>query len=424
MNTELDDTSHPMIFRKEQIDDFLHRMDVASTFDGPDGQIFHDDYINLVLEEIQAKETDLTEARVAIEMYVISNLAKTPDNVMFMRLHDAIQPIIQSVIDIEIKMYGKPKYIVSKATTDASAWRIDGVTESSIHNINLPPDVAEEVRKYSFITIKETEVPTLPDKEMGINDYRRSFFSALEVGDQDSEDLEKKWLEDFKKESVFDFIDKIVYASNFHDQVSITYTKQLGDYCLYGDVVGGAVERDDKALDYERECSIIEPDLAPDEFITTARDASLRALFTVLLLTEPGNNSLFDVLCDHRAGADKDWKRDHMDLNVIDDRIKSVESLIKLYGKHPIFTEDLEPLKFIFQACEPELRNHFYIAMNDFASYYEERNFHKSALNCYLLKEYLSSMDGVKVEPKVPQETTETTTVAPTDTSSGVYIED
>lgn len=428
MNTELMDDSRPMLFRKEQIEDFLHRMDVASTFDGPDGTLLHDDYINLVLEEIQAKETDLTDARVAIEMYVVSNLAKTPDNVMFMRLHDAIQPIIQSVIDIEIKMYGKPKYVVSKATTDASAWRIDGVTESTIHNINLPPDVAEEVKKYSFITVKETEMPTLPDKKPDINDYRRGFFSALVVEGEDSESLEEKWLENFSKESIFDFIDKVIYASNFHDQVSLTITTQLEDYCLYGDIVGGMCERDEKALEYERECNIIETDLTPDEFITTARDSSLRALFTVLLLTEPNNNSLINVLCDHQVNIDKDWKRDHMDLDVADNRIKSIKSLIKLYGKHPIFTEDLVPLKFVFQACEPELRNHFYVALNDFASYYEERHFHKSALNCYLLKEYLANMEGVAkesaVETTVAVESTETTTVAPIDTSSGLYIED
>jgi hypothetical protein len=425
MNIELVDTSRPMIFRPEQIENFITSMTVAATFEGPDGTTYHDDYINLVLDEVTASEADLSDARVAIERYVVSNLAKEPDNVMFMRLHDSIQPIIKAVIDIEIKMHGKPKYIVSKANTNATAWRLDGVTDSPIHNINLPPDVAEEIKKYSFLTVtEEVAFPTLPNKEQDINDYRRSFFSALEVGDQKSEDVEKKWLENFEKEAVFDFLDKVIYASNFHDQISLTFTNQVETYCLFGDFFGSANGRDEKALAYEQECNIIEPELSPDEFITTARDASLRALFTVLLLTEPNNNSLVDVICDHHQSVDKEWTRDHMDLDVTDERIKCVKSLIKLYGKHPIFTEDFESLKFVFQACDQALRNHFYVAMNDFASYYGERNFHKSALNCYLLKEYLANMEGVEVKSKVASESSETTTVAPTDTSSGVYIED
>lgn len=408
---ELD--NQPKIFRKQQVADFLHQLDIASTFDGPDGTIYHDEFINMVMDEVQANETDLSEARVAIEQYVVSNLAKTPDNVMFMRLHDAIQPIIQAVIDIEIKMYGSPKFIVSKANSDASAWRIDGGAQTPIQNVSLPQDVADEVKKYSFINITETP-PTLPEKTQDINDYRRSFFTKIENHDKDQSINEELWLKNFENEAVFDFLDKVIYAANFHDQVSMAVIENLTEYCIHG-TLNGIQRRNDKALAYEAECNIPEIELAPDEFIMTARNSSLRALFTVLLLSEPEENSLKKVI-------QSDLKDTERTIDVV--KADCLQSLIKLYAKHPIFKKDVTSLELVFQAIDEELRGHFYTALNDLASYYEERHFTASALNCYLLKEYLA--DLLKLQSKEEESKAEAVKTGPDAvviSSAGIFIE-
>ena len=325
-------------------------------------------------------------------------------------------------------MHGKPKYIVSKANSDASAWRLVG-DSSPIHNIHMPPDVAEEVKKYAFTSVREEDIPTLPEKEDNISDYRRSFFKAIEAKDEDSEALEKEWLKNFENEIIFDFLDKAIYAANFHDQVSLAVVEQLTEYCLFGSL-NDVDRRSEAALTYERECAIPEVELTPDEFITTARNASLRALFTALLLSEPDEGSLNKTIIDYMT--DKGDKRTSDDPDMQDELTACnqslfracIKSLIKLYAKHPIFTVDVSSLKLVFQAVEPELRNHFYIALNDWASYYGERHFYNSARNCYLLKEYLADMEGVKVEEVIALKSSKTLSVTIADTTTGIYIEE
>jgi len=186
-------TDTPLIFREEQIKNFVLKLKEAATFTGPNNEPFIDEFIEAVLEEVQARESDLSTARVAIEKYVIGNLAKQPDDILMMRIHDNIQPIIDEVIQIEIRMYGHPKYVVSKANNNAEAWSLEALKQNPITNIQLPQDVVEEVSKYNFTTVKE--IPTLPDSEPNINDYRSSFFEELADGE-----TEESWMEKFQEE--------------------------------------------------------------------------------------------------------------------------------------------------------------------------------------------------------------------------------
>lgn len=433
----MDKSNFPKVFRKAQIEDFVEQMKRAATFLGPDGQEFHDSYIDTVLEEVQADEADLTSARVAIEQYVLTELAKDPGNVMFMRLHDSIQRPIQEVIDIEVLMYGQPRYIVSKANKDASAWMVGGAAELGIQNVSYPQDIATEIAKYGFVGVEEKDYPVLPEEAPDINNHRRSFFAPVDSADEEGgkKDAELDWYKNFENEIVFNFLDTVIYAANFHDQVSMGITRLLEDYLLKGEVSGG--KRDEKALEYEHDCYIPEVELTPVEFITTAANSSLRALFTAFQLTSTLKEKFIaflekpESIEDHFADYEE-LSTDEKEDAVAEVYVLAITALVKLFGKHPIFEKDMVYLEHVLDFVNDDLKKHFYVALNDWSDYYEERGFYVSSRNCQLLKNHLAENGGQPEEAK--EETPEEEAMEPTketekpiDVSSaaarGIYFE-
>jgi hypothetical protein len=384
-------TDTPLIFREEQIKNFVLKMKEAATFTGPNNEPFIDEFIEAVLEEVQARESDLSTARVAIEKYVIGNLAKQPDDILMMRIHDNIQPIINEVIQIEIRMYGHPKYVVSKANNNAEAWSLEALKQNPITNIQLPQDVVEEVSKYNFTTVKE--IPTLPDSEPNINDYRSSFFEELADGE-----TEESWMEKFQEEKSFALIDICLYATNFYEQVSKAVTDQLREYVKQ--------KRTEKELEYEKECPVPESEIEPGRFITAARNSSIRAFFTLLQIT---SDTKEDFIKHIEKNYDKlrelfDLDEETFTNGCVEEAFieRTIDAFINLYGKYPINTETLTTLKVVFDFFDQDQRNHFYKALNEQAMYYEERRFFESSKNCYLLVEYLA--DEYECGPKKDQE--------------------
>lgn len=414
MNTAIPDDRFPKIFRPDQIENFMFKLEEASIF-RKDDNIIHDEFIALVIDEVRTNEADLSQARVAVEKYIISELVKEPNSEYFMRLYDKVKPIIVEVIEIEIKMFGKPKYIISSSNNSADVWRIDGGAQTPIESISLPTDVADEVKKYSFVSVKDNTNLVLPEEtEKDVKDIRLSFFNELDSDDdkKSQEEKEKTWLINFEQEAIFNLIDSVILAANFHEQVSLSLVTQLKDYCLYGIVHGVEKERDELAVSYEDVCDVVEVDVAPGRFIFTARNSSLRALFTALMLSEDSNKDLLYVIVDKDLDINKEVCEEFFENTEDIHKIKNscIVSLIKLYAKHPIFEEDVRSLKLVFNAITQELRQHFYVALNDFASYYSERNFHNSSSNCFLLKEYLTTLNEIQesdLEPKLKTNETE-----------------
>ena len=87
----------PLVFRPAQIQAFIDQSKEASCFTGPDNETYIDSHIELVLEEVQAHEADLSAARVSIETYLIESINKEPDNPNFLRMREAFRPIIEEV---------------------------------------------------------------------------------------------------------------------------------------------------------------------------------------------------------------------------------------------------------------------------------------------------------------------------------------
>lgn len=400
----------PKVFRKEQIESFVQMMTEAITFQGPNREVFRDEHIEMILEEVSGHEADLSTARVAIEKYIISSLAKDPDNVILMRIHDNIGPIIQEVINIEIKMYGAPKYVVTKSATDANAWRVDGQTSSStdlITSVSLPQDVLSEIQRYAFVTVKPGEVPVLPDKdpnaEPDVSEIRRVYFEPLEpVAEVETEELEEDWYNKFSQEAAFEFIDMAIFVCGFHDQVSMLVTSTLKEYCLTG-YINGMHVRTEKALHYERECPVADSDATPGQYIITAYNSSLRAFFTALQITSDQKKEFKDFIKENTSSIRKlcDYSEEKFTDGSVHEQTyeRCISSLIKLYGKHPIFEKDLPFIKTVMNFIDENQRKHFYTALNDWASYYDEHKFYKSTENCYLLKEWLASVHEIEKEP-------------------------
>ncbi len=402
--TPIRDEDFPKIFRAEQKENFITQMKQANTFKGKGDELFQDEHIELILEEVENGDCDLTDARVAIEKYVISELARNPDNRIFQRLSDAIRPIIDEVIQIEVKMYGAPKYIVSKENANAAVWRTDG--HAPMGSVSIPQDIVSEVQSYGFTSVMPGEIPSLPDSPPDINEERNAFFDPLVTEEEvPVQEFEEQWLENFTAEAAYDLIDRALYLCGFHNQVSIATTDALLSYCLYG-TVGDRDVRGEKALQYERECDITEPEVTPDQYIFTARNSSLRALFTMLMLTSSNaidfkayiaqqvetNTYNFDFNEDLTDSEHRQWLHDEI-----------LRILAKMYGKHPIFHSDLPFIKCMLCYLDEDIARHFYVALNDWASYYEERGFLQSMENCYALKQFLGE-DRDFTEPEVPEE--------------------
>lgn len=398
----------PKVFRPAQIEDFLICAKDASEFTGPGNEIFADAHIEAVLEEVKASEADLTAARVSIEQYLINELTKDPDNVIFMRMSDNFQPIFQKVIDVEIKMFGAPKFVVSKNHNNATAWRLDSASEVPISNVSLPQDVLTEVSKYGFTSVLAADY-ILPDQPKDPYEVRREFFDELPIEGDDTLQKERDWLEKFESEALFEFIDRLVFICNFHDQVSTLITKQLFIYCTKNELHGA--KRDEKVIEYEQSCPTPEPELAPEKFIVTAANASKRSLFTLLHISGEKRKDFVDSV-----KTKIDWLREEyecpanhfnndLDQSYPDDYIieRGVEEafagMVKMYGKHPIFPEDMTGIKLVLEFIDEDQLRHFYLCYNDLISYYEERHFFESASTCNLLKEFIATIGAMDDEP-------------------------
>lgn len=388
-------TSTAMLFRKEQIERFCSNMQEAISFIGPNQEVHEDEFISAVIEEVQASESDLTEARVAIEKYIISSLAKDPDDLLMRQIHEKAMPVINDVIDIEIKMHGRPLYIVSAANNNAQAYSLSNLASNPISTITVPQDVAQEVAKYGFINVTaDTErVIDLPDQE-DINEYRTSFFNSI-----DDDTKEEQWLKDFEQEKFFAIVDNMLSCINQFEQVSLFISQAVKDVFKS--------ELSSNQIKYVQDCFVPEFEVQSTKFIISARNSSLRYFFTALQFITESKEQFFEfvkqnhdkqkqLLNYHSKGITKD-KLALYSFN------KIFDALIDLSSKHPLLDENLEAICLFLEFCIPELRDHFYLALNDTAAYYEERKFFVSSSNCYLLKEYLASNFEIKDTKEVQQ---------------------
>lgn len=432
----------PKLFRPMQIEDFVLCSKDASSFTGPGGDIFHDSAIEAILEEVQANETDLSSARIAIQVYLENELRKDPDNVVFMRMSDLFRPIFQKVIEIEVKMYGQPKFMISNESGSAQAWRMDAAAETPITAVNLPQDILAETAKYGFTSIKAEDY-VLPDPPPSVDDQRREFFKELpmDAGDETHEQRERAWDKRFQKETLFEFIDRALFICHFHDQVSPLVTKQLLEYCLKGELFG--IKRDEEMHRYEEACIIPEPELVPGDFICTMANASKRAFFTLLTITAERSEAFVKFLWDNiewlrEEGAwpadiyegDSDIDQVYPDDFVVNQSKElALKALVKMYGKHPIFDEDLMgfhiALKFL-QLDSKDMLKHFYLCLNDMMAYYNERHFFGSESNCNTLKDYISELEPQEKEPtpeEIEQQNLDAQEQRATKYSTGVFID-
>ena len=426
----------PLVFRPAQIQAFIEQSKEASCFTGPDNETYIDSHIELVLEEVQAHEADLSAARVSIETYLIESINKEPDNPIFLRMRDAFRPIIEEVKQIEIKMYGAPKYEVSTLHGNASAWRMDAAAIAEIH---LPQDVLSEAAKYNFTSVNPAEFE-LPDQPETVDDVRRKFFDELPGSEDSSEARERDWLKDFKREANYELIDRALFICNFHDQVSLQITDQVLQYCLTG-VKNGS--RKEEHLKYEEGCEVPEVDLVPNQFIITASNASKRALFSALYLSgrKLEDFKLFIADQEEFIRAEGEYPADEfemdsdIEMSFPQDFVlqrgfsRAVESLIKMYGKHPIFVDDLLGFKLVFMFLKddaPDMLSHFYRCFNDMISFYDERHFHESSTNCNLLKDFVADLVPQEPEPTeeaVEQANDEAQEQRAKTSSTGIFIE-
>jgi hypothetical protein len=421
----------PLIFRAAQIDSFVSAAKDASCFTGPGGVTYNDSHIEMVLEEVEAHEADLSAARISIEQYLIDSLNKEPDNPIFLRMRDAFRPIFDEVIQIEIKMYGAPKYHISTANNTAEAWRMDAAAIAQVH---LPQDVLSEAAKYNFTTIKPSEFK-LPEQPETPGDVRRKFFAALPADEDSSEDRERAWLQQFKKEASYELIDRALFICNFHDQVSTFITEQLVDY------VKG--ERSKELMDYEQGCDVPEVDLVPNEFIITAANSAKRAFFSALYLSGTKRDEFkkfiseqVDFIREEGKMPADDYEMDSdieqtYPLDYVLERgfMDSMRALIKMYGKHPLFESDLLGFKLVFKFIKddaPGMLSHFYRCFNDMISYYEERHFFESMTTCNVLKDFIADLapqEGEPTEAEVEQANEAAQEQRAAASSTGIYIE-
>lgn len=416
------ETDKPMVFRDQQINSFCSQMQEAISFKGPNGDTYCDEFIEAVIEEVQERESDLTQARVAIEQYIVSNLAKKPDDVLMMEIHSKAMPIIQEVIDIEVKMYGRPAYIVSAANNDARAYSLAALTSNPIQSIELPQDVAQEVAKYGFTNVIKTveeAAPTLPDNtEDDINEYRASFFEA--ISDDTSE---QEWMEKFKEEESFTIIDTMLHAVCAYEQVSLFVTKALKQYLKQ--------DKTEKQIKYERECFVPEFEITPGKFIITARNSSLRLFFSALQFTSELKDNFKQYIENNEEKVRKILALKETDeynkIEIFNQSYeKVIDALVDFSAKYPFTDENFKYICLFLEFSIKELRNHVYLAINDLAAYYEERHFFVSSSNCYLLKEYISSnfkLDEVKAEEDKEETKTETPTEEQNCSDFGIFIE-
>lgn len=424
----------PMVFRTEQIESFLTKGREINKILGPKNEEFADSHIEMVLEEVAAHESDLSAARVSIAVYLNDEIAKDPDNPIFHRLRDAFTPLFNEVIQIEVKMYGQPKYQISTENNTATAWRMDA---AAIADVTLPQDVLAESAKYGFTSVLPADF-MLPDQEPTIMDYRRSFFEALPVDEDSTVDRERDWLKNFKKEANFELLDRALFICNFHDQVSTMITDGILKYCL-------EEERTPELLEYENNCDVPEVDLVPSDFIVTASNPAKRALFSALYLTGGKQEDFkkfiegdfiefarkeLEMPADSFVGtADAKVQRWENGEVVAEAYTKAIKSLVKMYGKHPLFEEDLFGFKAVFRFLKddaPNMLSHFYRCFNDMHSYYEERQFLESATNCELLKDYITELQPQEAEPtqeEVNQANEEAADKRAAAASSGIFIE-
>jgi hypothetical protein len=421
--------NQPMRFRKEQIEDFVNRMREASSFTMEDGTLHYEENIEMILEEVLAHEADLSQARVAIEQYVISSLYKSPDDALMMRISDAIRAPIDDVIAIEVKMYGHPKFIVSKNGDNGKAYRLDTATETPIHSIKLPTDVAEEVAKYNFTTVQEVEaeVPEIElNNEEAIMEYRVSFFNPLLTGVEDKEaltedkekmrDKESEWAENFKKEPAYELIDRTLYCLNYHDQLGHGHLADLNILCktyFYEEECSPLFVFDDDLDTYIDAVEVPEEEVPPGQYITTAREASLRCFFTAMELAYRKRDEFNNFLLKKAPSVEKTEDgevaatTEFAHLVTRTDLDNSIAALLRLAARHPFDwaagDENLkESFKNVFEFVNEDLQKHFYMIMGDFADYFSEREFYQSADFCYELKVMLSDIlpdEKAKDEP-------------------------
>lgn len=380
-------SSTPMMFRKQQIEKFCTDMQEAISFTGPNNEIHEDEFISAVIEEVQNRESNLTEARVAIEKYIVSSLAKDPEDVLMMQIREKAMPVIKDVIDIEIAMHGKPLYIVSADNNNGQAYSLSNVAANPINTIALPQDVAQEVAKYNFINITDTQqVIDLPEEE-DINDHRVSFFEPL-----DEDTKEEQWLKDFEQEKFYSIIDYMLESINRFEQVSL----------FISDAVKQAIKANKTAnqIKYEKDCFVPDPEVQSTKFIISARNSSLRYFFSALQFSSDSQGEFFNFVKDNQDKnkqlieiKDKSVSQSDLALNCYN---KVIDALINLSSKYPLTDEDFKYLCLFLDFSIPELRDHFYLALNDTAAYYEERKFFASSANCYLLKEYMASNYKIK----------------------------
>lgn len=428
----------PLVFRPTQIENFLIQAKEANRLPGPDGMEFSDSHIEMVLEEVEAKESDLSSARVSIAIYLESEINKDPDNPIFHRLRDLFRPIFNEVIQIEVKMFGAPKYQISFENNTASAWRMDA---AAISDVTLPQDVLTEAAKYNFTNVSMADYE-LPEQPKTILDRRGEFYDPLPDEQPDGAAAEQAWLKDFEKEAAFELVDRALFVCNFHEQVSTLVTKDLMRYLLTGREDGF---RTAEAMEYEGACDVPEPETVPGQYIITAANASKRALFTAFYITGSEHENFIEYLKNELAHLRKEMAypadsfrgtaevkgQNYEDSFVIDKgRTRAVNALIKMYAKHPIFAEDVSGLEIVFKFLHtnaPNMLSHFYACMNDMVSFFDERKFYESSANCTLLKDFITDLTPQKAEPseeEVAQANDQAQEQRAASTSSGIYIEE
>lgn len=392
----MNDDDFPKVFRKEQIERFVDKMKQANAITTTEGNVIHDEYIDLIIEEVQENEADLTSARVAIEKYILTRTMKNHDDKIIATIAHNAREAINEVKQLEIKIFGGLRYAVGVEDGQVKTFRIDGAQSYEIpvpqKLIDQQADMSawqttpfygeQELKEDIENQLKEN----LKQKEL---DELRACFDPLQIT-EDPESVEKAWLDSFiekkNEHGLCDFITDCVYKASSYDQINYTIVEKLLAYTQDG-MFNGKKLRDSTFIWFEENLNI--PDFEDESSeIHNARQASLRCLFTALFLssTDEFMNSLKDQIEDEYREKMFDIEFD----NLVGKKYKDCcQTLIYMYAKYPIFEHNVKDIKYILHYLHQDIRKNFYGALDQFRSYYDERNFLNSAEICGKLMNFI-----------------------------------